>query len=153
MSDFQVSQGSVPSPPEDPCSPCATLQVRLPRAPAGRTLGFALPSCGILSTSFLRQPRGTCAHCESAIFLCAFCRLHCWRGGCGGNFYIDHLHILAEISDLLRQFRDVCLQIMSVSSQLQHDLGSVRYAAAWHHTNPGARRQLRSLPSDTQSAL
>ena len=29
---------------------------------------------------------------------------------------------LAEISDLLRQFRDVCLQIINASSQLQHDL-------------------------------
>jgi len=129
VSHFQVSQGSVPSPPEDPCSPCATLQVRR-RAPVGRTLGFTLPSCGILSTGFLRQPRGTCALCESAIGLCIFCRLHCWRGGCVGNFYIDHLHILAEISDLLRQFWDVCLQIINASSQLQHDLGPNRSAAA-----------------------
>ena len=42
---------------------------------------------------------------------------------------VDQLHILAEISDLLRQFRDVCLQIINASSQLQHDLGHNRSAA------------------------
>ena len=61
--------------------------------------------------AFCVSPGGTCALCESAIGLCAFCRLHCWRGGCVGNLHIDHLHILAEICDLLRQFQDVCLQI------------------------------------------
>ena len=104
--------------------------MRRPRAPAGETLGFSLPS-----GEFCQQVFCVCALCES-VGLCAFCRLHCWCGGCVGNFCIDHLHISAEISDLLRQSRDVRLQILNVSSRLQRDLGPIRSAEAEHDTNP-----------------
>ena len=58
--------------------------------------------------------------------LCILCRVCLSRGGRVRNFCDDRLHILADIRDLLRQFLDVPLQIISANMLLEDDLRLLR---------------------------